>query len=255
MTSLNHTGFKDHFSSLAGNYANFRPSYPPPLFSWLAGLAPASLLAWDCAAGSGQATLGLVQYFERVVATDASHAQIAAAPPIGKVEYRVALAEQSGLPDACVDLIVVAQALHWFDLDLFYQEAARVLVPQGVLAAWAYGVQQVEGEEINELLHRFYAEIVGPYWPPERRLVESGYWTLPFPFQEIPAPCFSMEMHWTLPELLGYLRSWSATSRYTDDRGHDPVELLELQIKPLWGSLGKRRRVSWPLSFRVGRKP
>ena len=255
MTSLNHTGFKDHFSSLADNYASFRPNYPPQLFSWLAGVVPAKSLAWDCAAGSGQATLGLTQHFERVVATDASHTQISAAPSCNGVEYRVALAEESGLPDACVDLIVVAQALHWLDLDRFYREVARVLVPHGVLAVWCYGVQQVEGKEINDLLLRFYSETVGPYWPPERRLVESGYQAIQFPFEEIAGPLFDMEMHWTLPELLGYMRSWSATSRFIIDQGHDPVELLGQELKPLWGSSGKTRWVRWPLSFRVGRKP
>jgi len=246
--------FKDHFSTIAGSYASFRPTYPAALFAWLAQLAPDRSLAWDCAAGSGQATLGLTEHFGRVVATDASAAQIAAAPSHAKVEYRVAPAEENGLPDCSVDLIVVAQALHWFDLERFYAEARRVLTPQGVLAVWAYGVQQVEGAEIDHALLRFYAETVGPYWPPERQLVETGYRTLPFPFPEIPVPTFHMEMTWTLPELLGYLHSWSATSRFIASNGYDPSEALEQELRPLWGSLTRQRKVTWPLSFRVGRK-
>lgn len=247
--------FKDHFSPLAASYASFRPTYPPGLFDWLAGLTPHHKLAWDCAAGSGQATFGLARHFERVVATDASAAQIAAAVTHSNVEYRVAPAEQSGLPDHSANLIAAAQALHWFELERFYLEAKRVLAPGGMLAAWCYGVHRVEGAGIDAVLQHFYTETVGPYWPPERRLVETGYRTLPFPFAEIPAPAFEMQMSWTLAELLGYLRSWSATGRFIAERGHDPVEMLEHELLPLWGDPAECHGVSWPLSFRIGKTP
>lgn len=248
------TRFADHFAPVAADYASFRPSYPAGLFAWLAEISPGTALAWDCAAGSGQATLDLSRHFRRVVASDASAAQIAAAPPHPGVEYRVAPAENSGLADASADLITVAQALHWFDLEGFYAEARRVLAPDGVLAAWTYGVLHVAGEEIDRAVQIFYADTVGPYWPPERRLVESGYRTLPFPFAELPAPPLSMESEWHLAQLLGYFRSWSATGRFIAARGHDPVTELEQALAPLWGAPSARRRVSWPLSVRAGRK-
>ena len=142
--------FHDHFSDVAKRYADFRPHYPAALFDYLATLVPRTPLVWDCACGNGQATVDLAERFERVIATDASREQVASARPNPKVEYRVAPAEQSGLPAESVGLITVAQALHWFDLDRFYAEARRVLYSNGVLAAWAYGVNEVEGEAINE---------------------------------------------------------------------------------------------------------
>ena len=203
------------------------------LFAWLASVAPVRALAWDCAAGSGQASRDLAAHFlKQVIATDASAAQIAAAIPHPRVEYRVAPAEDSGLPEAAgSDPITVAQALHWFDLDRFYAEARRVLKPGGVLAVWTYGVLAVAGEAVDARVQTFYREAVGPYWSPERRHVESGYRTLPFPFAELQAPDFNMEASWTLPELLGYFRSWSATSRYLAERGHDPVVALAADLR------------------------
>lgn len=251
---MNRPSFKDHFSGIAGDYAAFRPRYPAALFDYLAGLAPGRTLAWDCACGSGQATMELASRFEAVVATDASSRQIAAALALPNVLYRVATAEASGLAEASVNLVTVAQALHWFDVDCFYAEVHRVLVPDGVLAVWTYEVQQVDGETIDALLKHFYRITVGPHWPPERRLVEEGYRTLPFPFAELRSPGFEMAVSWSLPQLLGYFRSWSATSRYIAAEGRDPVTALMDELLPLWGEPASPRRISWPLSLRVGRK-
>ncbi len=245
--------FADHFAPVAASYADFRPTYPRELFAWLATLTPRRDLAWDCAAGSGQASVDLAGYFAQVVATDASRAQIDAAVPHPRIDYRVAPAEASGLAAASVDLVTVAQALHWFDLPAFYAEVRRVLRPDGALAVWSYGVLAVEGKAIDALVQRFYHETVGPYWPPERAHVESGYRTLPFPFAEVDAPPFAMETVWTLPQLLGYFRSWSATARFIAAHGRDPVADLAGQLEPLWGENTSGRQVTWPLALRVGR--
>src|SRR5215831_11189530 len=196
--------FHDHFSTFANRYADFRPHYPAALFDYLTTLMPRNSLVWDCAAGSGQATLDLAARFGRVIATDASQEQIASAPRRDNVEYRVALAEQSGLPDQCIDLITVAQALHWFDLGAFFHEARRVLKPGGLLAVWVYAKSQMESDAANRVVQDFYSNVVGPYWPPERVLTETGYRTSAFPFCEITPPSFRMEAHWTLSQLLGY---------------------------------------------------
>ncbi|TXH78069.1 MAG: class I SAM-dependent methyltransferase, partial [Thiothrix sp.] len=119
--------FKDHFSNVAKTYANYRPQYPAELYTWLANISPSTESVWDCACGTGQASLGLAEHFQQVIATDASAQQIAVAEPHPKIEWRVASAEASGLADHSVDLITVAQALHWFDLEQFYAEAQRVL--------------------------------------------------------------------------------------------------------------------------------
>lgn len=247
--------YTDHFSGLAPAYATCRPTYPAELFAYLAGLTQRHELAWDCAAGSGQATLPLARWFGRVVATDASPTMLDQAPCHPNIEYRAAPAEMSGLASETVDLVTVAQALHWFDTDAFYAEARRVLVSHGVLAVWTYGAQYVGQEALDRVLQRFYSEVVGPYWPAERRLVESGYRTLAFPFLELEAPAFAMEADWTLSQLLGYIRTWSATRHFREAQGHDPVLKLAGELGSHWGEPESARRVHWPLSLRAGRRP
>lgn len=245
--------FHDHFSGVANRYADFRPHYPSALFGYLATLAPANATVWDCACGNGQATHDLAARFAKVIATDASKEQIASATPNPKVEFRVAPAEQSGLPDGSVGLVAVAQALHWFNFEQFYTEVRRVLKPGGVMAAWAYGINEVEGLAVNQLVQDFYHNVVGPYWPPERMLVEEGYRTIPLPLQEIAAPAFKMVAHWTLEQLLGYFSTWSATNRYIKATGNNPLGPLSEKLQVVWGEANSPKRVTWPLSLRVGR--
>lgn len=246
--------FKDHFSRLSTAYSEYRPTYPPALFDYLAGLCAARGRAWDCACGNGQATLPLARHFDSVIATDASAQQIAAAAPSEKVSYRVARADDSGLASESVDLVTVAQALHWFDLDSFYREVRRVLKPSGVLAVWTYGGLHLDDQRTEDLIQEFYHDIVGPYWPPERAIVENGYRDLAFPFTELRPPMFNMEADWELDRLLGYLRTWSATSRYVDDRRIDPVIALAERLAGPWGDPARVRKVTWPLAIRVGRR-
>ncbi len=246
--------FTDHFASVTKGYAAHRPGYPPGLFNWLANIAPEKKLAWDCATGTGQAAVSLAGLFEHVWATDASHAQISGATPYPNITYQTAPAHASGMPDASADLVTVAQALHWFDLDSFYNEVRRVLKPEGVLAVWTYGVFKTDGDgsdHIQELLDSFYCDTVGPFWPSERRHVEDGYTNLSFPFSQLSPPDLSMSVDWSLSDLCGYLRSWSATSRYCEHHLTDPVTLLAERLLPLWGEV--RRRVVWPLSIKAGK--
>lgn len=244
--------FQDHFAPVAAAYADFRPRYPAALFAWLAAHTREHERAWDCACGSGQASLDLADHYARVVATDASAEQLAGAPAHPRVDYRVAHAEASGLEDASVDLITVAQALHWFDHPRFYAEVRRVLKPGGVLAAWSYGVLAIDDARIDALARHFYEVIVGPYWPPQRRLVERGYRDLDFPFDELSPPALELVEHWPLARLLGYFASWSATARYRTARGEDPIEALARALAPLWGAPDRPRRIDWPLTLRVG---
>lgn len=246
--------YADHFSRVASEYASRRPGYPDELFAYLAGLVSRRELAWDCAAGSGQATLPLARWFQHVVGTDASPEMLSRAPAHPQIQYRVAQAEQSGLSSASVDLVTVAQALHWLEPDLFYAEVERVLAREGVLAVWTYGRNHLDDESLDRVLQQFYEDIVGPYWPAERCHVEAGYRTLPFPFPELVPPSFAMEMEWSLTELLGYVGTWSASQRFREVEGHDPVQLLASGLAGEWGAPDRRRRITWPLSTRVGRR-
>lgn len=246
--------FADHFSGVAGNYAQYRPRYPDELFEWLATLSAQHHLAWDCATGSGQAAIGLAKQYEQVIATDASAAQISQASRHPQIQYRVATAEQSGLTNQSVDLLTIAQALHWFDLASFYNEVRRVLKPGAAIVAWSYGVFSVPVDVIDQCLQHFYRVTLDPYWPPERRIVENGYRNLEFPFMTLPTPTIKMQTVWTLSQLLGYLRSWSACDRYQQHTGRDAVSELEPELATLWGDAQQLREIQWPLSIRAGRQ-
>lgn len=243
--------FKDFFSAGSAEYATFRPTYPDELFGWLASQCERHTLAWDCATGNGQAALGLAAHFARVIATDGSEAQIARARPHHKVEYRVAPAEASGLEAKSVDLVTVAQALHWLDRPGFYAEARRVARPGARVAVWCYNLLRIT-PAVDALIVRFYRETLAGCWTPDRALVDAEYRTVEFPFGEVPVPGFAMAADWTLPRLVGYLRTWSGTQRYVQQHGEDPVALLEPVLAAAWGDSGSRRRVSWPLHVRVG---
>ena len=243
--------FKDYFSKQAVDYAKYRPRYPVELFEYLARVAPGRERAWDCATGNGQAALGLARFFKQVIATDASNSQLESAARLENVEYRIAKAEQTDIESRSVDLVTVAQALHWLNLEEFYREARRVLKDGGVIAVWSYNLLSIS-PEIEAVIRTFYVETVGPYWPPERRLVENGYSSIAFPFEDLKPPPFHMNARLSLPDLLGYLRTWSATQRFIKDKGFDPVEDVTGKLSALWGEPEKELEVRWPLSLRVG---
>lgn len=242
--------FQDHFSSQAAIYAQARPTYPAAWFAALAALAPGRGLAWDAGAGNGQASVGLADHFAQVIATDPSAAQLAQAAPHPRVRYHQAAESAGLLADGSVDLVTVAQAVHWFDRPKFYDEVRRVLRPGGVVALWAYELGQIS-PEIDAAVFRFYKGPINAYWPPERSHIETGYRDLEFPFTPLALPRIAMEQQWTLGDLLNYLRSWSAVVRFVRDRGFDPVAELGAELTPLWGS--GARRVTWPLVGRIGR--
>lgn len=247
----NSSEFKDHFSGHAATYAKYRPSYPKQLFQFLAEKCESQSLAWDCATGSGQSAVALSAYFNKVYASDASKQQIANAHPHDGVSYQIASAEKSGLTDNSVDLISVAQAAHWFDIKAFYSECRRVSKPQGVIAIWCYELFSISNH-IDAVIYQLYEEVLGDYWPPERKLVESGYRDLAFPFKAIPAPKFNMQIEWDLSQTVGYLRSWSASQKYQQQNQHDPVELIANQLAAEWEDSTQTKKVSWPLSLKLG---
>lgn len=244
--------FSDHFSGHAAGYAQARPTYPETVFEWLAARCARRELAWDAGCGNGQAALALARRFACVVATDPSAEQIAQAPTHPQIEYRVEPAESPTLADASVDLVTVAQAMHWFDLDRFHASVARVLRRDGLVAVWTYGLSNVDAE-VDAVFRRLYDDVLGPYWPAERRHVENGYAELAFPYMAIDAPPFEMETRWTLAQYLAYLRTWSATQRYLRATGEDPVQVLAAAFTTAWGDPARAREVRWPLGLRVGR--
>jgi SAM-dependent methyltransferase len=246
------SSFPDHFSDVAAQYARFRPRYPREMFAWLASRCPSRDSAWDCATGSGQAAVALADHFDRVIATDASADQIAHARPHRRVEYRVAVAEHSGLASRTQALVTVAQAMHWLDPVGFFDEVRRVLLARGLIAVWAYERLQIGLPPVQQAFDEFHDEIVGPYWPPERALVVQGYRSVHLPFEELEVPPFAIRQSMTPEMLAGYAGTWSATRRYREQRGADPVPPLRARLDRVWPG-GEPQEVTWPLTLRVGR--
>ena len=244
--------FKELFSRQAADYAQFRPTYPEELFRYLASLTKEHLCAWDCGTGSGQAAIALASYCSRIIGTDPSADQIAHARRHPKVEYRIAPAEDSAISAGSVDLTVVAQALHWFDLGKFYTEVQRVSKPSGsIIAVWCYALMEIT-PAVDRVIHRYYYDVIGKYWEPERRWVEQGYRGISFPFEEIVPPEFSMTAEWTFDHLVGYINTWSATQTALRLEEVNPLDSTRMELREAWGEIEGTKRVRWPLFIRVG---
>jgi ubiquinone/menaquinone biosynthesis C-methylase UbiE len=244
--------FKDLFSGHAKDYALFRPHYPDALFQYLASLVNSHELAWDCATGNGQAAVALAKYFTHIVATDASQQQIQQAEKKENIDYLVTVAEKAALKSHSVNLLTVAQALHWFNFDKFYPEAKRVLIPAGVLAAWSYPLCRID-PEVDAVILRFYETIIGPYWAAERRFIDEAYTSIPFPFKRIITPQFSMEETWDLHQLINYINTWSAVKTYEKTDGLNPLHLIESELTQAWGNPTSSKLIHWPIHLLAGR--
>ena len=241
---------EDWFGSAASSYASCRPTYPDTLFVELAKIAPRGVV-WDCACGSGQASVGLAAHFDRVIATDASPRQVAAASATDRVEYRVATADASGLDDASCAAVTVAQALHWFAGPAFYREAQRVLRPGGLLAAWSYGLCRVDSA-VDRWVRFLFDDVVGDYWPQERRHVDDGYAAFALPGEPLTLPSVAMTARWRVEQMLGYLRTWSAVGRCYKATGVDPVDTVAADIRKAWPA--DSAVVEWPLVVLAAQK-
>lgn len=246
------TPFADHFSAVAAQYANARPEYPRALFDWIASVVPSRALAWEPGCGSGQATRDLASIFARVHATDPSAAQIAQAKAPAHVTFAVEPGEACSLLDASVDAVCIAQALHWFDLPRFFAECDRVLKPGGMLIAWGYQ-DIVVPQDIEAPVGDFQREVVA-YWPPERAFIDEGYAAFAFPFERADTPQLELVAEWTLPRMLGYFSSYSATKRFIDAHGRDPVITHAAAIAAAWGDPQATRTLRWPLFVHARRK-
>ena len=248
----NPKSFKDTFSSQSAHYAAYRPGYPEKLFRFLAGECRQCKLAWDAGTGNGQAAQKLALHFEEVYATDASSTQIFNALPKANISYAVSNEPAPALKRRSVNLITVAQALHWFDSEVFYAEAERVLKKHGLIACWSYKLFRINAE-IDREIDKFYSDTLRKYWDPERRLVETGYRTLSFPFREMKFPRFEMKATWNFESMIGILGSWSAVANFKKREGYDPVIDITERLRAVWGDAEKTREVCWALSMRVGR--
>jgi hypothetical protein len=127
-----------------------------------------------------------------------------------------------------------------------------VLAPGGAITVWTYGDPVLDHAPSDALLQRFNHETMGPYWPVERGAVGAAYKREEFPFAEIETPSFSLERSWTMPDLAGYLRSWSSVASYRARHADDPVVAVEEELARIWGDAGMRHTVRWPVTMRAG---
>jgi SAM-dependent methyltransferase len=243
--------FKDHFSQDSAGYAAHRPSYPAECVAWLASLAPDRRHAVDCGCGNGQMAVLLAEHFDQVTACDASAEQIAHALPHPHVRYHVAPADRKGIEKASADLVVAAQAAHWFDLPRFYDEVRRMGRKGSVLGLICYGVLSID-QGIDPVLEHFYQDVLGSYWPPERRYVEEGYRSFDFPFLEKEAPAFAIKTEWNCAALLAYIRTWSALQKMEKSQGTEPFMRFKREVEAIWGDPGAVKTIRFPLSVRAG---
>lgn len=240
---------KDNFSSASHNYAQFRPTYPPELFNFLKKLVTNRQKVWDCGTGNGQVAGELSNFYEQVYATDISVQQLLNAVQRENIHYTKQPAEKTVFPDDHFDLVTVAQAVHWFNFDEFYDEVKRVLKPGAAIAVFGYGLFR-SNPETDEIIDHFYREIIGEFWDEERNYLEEKYETIPFPFLEIEAPKFELRQKWSIERVLGYLNTWSAVKHYERAKAENPVQLIAKDLERSFGQVGE---VFFPILLRVGR--
>jgi SAM-dependent methyltransferase len=246
------TVFKDNFSKQADIYVKYRPLYPTELYSFLSSLTEDHEIVWDCGTGNGQAAIGLATFYNQIIATDPSEQQIKNCLPNEKVIYLVEKAESTSIRSNSVDLLTIANALHWFDFEVFYKEAVRVLKNNGVIATWTYGLPLIS-PEIDKIIKQFHDQTLNDYWLPENRLVEKEYATIPFPFQQINSPQFFYEKPMKLDGLIGYLNTWSATQRFINENKFNPTEQLREDLLSVWKDVDLEKKLTWKLILKVGR--
>ncbi len=239
----------DRFSAQASLYARYRINYPPELYAWLLPQVPGRQRAWDCATGNGQVAAVLAAHFTHVEATDISTAQLQQAPALLNVTYQQAPAEHTPFAAVSFDLVTVAQAMHWFDVETFNQEVRRVLQPGGVVAEWGYGLVQVS-PELDLLIRKFHNETMRPYWDENRWHITDEYARLPFPFGAVRHARFEVRRQWSAEWFLNYLRTWSSVAQYQQQHRQDAVQLIADEVARLWGP--GEREVRFPVFGRLG---
>jgi len=241
---------KDNFSIQSDQYAKYRPKYPNDFFDYLGTIIKNKHVAWDCGTGNGQVAIELAKRFTMVYATDISLAQLAQAQQLPNVIYSVQAAEKTNFPNDFFDLITVAQAIHWFDFEKFYGEIKRTAKPNATLVVMGYGKIEVS-PEIDSIISDFYKNTIGNYWDKERKYIDELYKTIPFPFEEIETPSFSISYNWSLDHFMGYLGTWSAVKHYINDTMQNPLDVIENQLEDLW-ERDVVKKIKFPLLLRIG---
>ena len=239
-----------HFEDRGADYAQYRPTYPKVLAKALASRTQQTNLAIDVGCGNGQFSILLADHFETVLASDVSADQISNATPHPSILYKVGPAEKVDAADQSADLVVAAQAAHWFDLPEFYKDAKRVLKPNGIIALITYGVLEVAGPA-GQRIDDFYWKEIHPFWPKGRENVENGYKDFPFPFNPIEMPSLAIDLTWSVDHFANYCNTWSAGKRAKADGRDDIIETMRKDVAGIIGADGELS-IRWPITIRAG---
>jgi ubiquinone/menaquinone biosynthesis C-methylase UbiE len=224
---------KDNFSKQAIDYSKFRPQYPDEMIKYIISFVNNKSTALDLATGNGQVAHKLSTYFKQVYATDISQKQLDNAIQADNIIYSKGCAEKTSFENQQFNLIVVAQAVHWFDFEIFYKEIYRILKPDGIFVIMGYGLFSTNPDS-DKILRHFYYDIVGAYWDAERKYLDENYETIPFPFEEIPAEKFANQFTWSFEMLIGYLQTWSSVQYYISKKNQNPIDLIYDNLKVSW---------------------
>jgi ubiquinone/menaquinone biosynthesis C-methylase UbiE len=241
---------KDNFSRHSSLYVKYRPHYPSTLFEYLVSFVANKNIAWDCGTGNGQSAAALSPYFKKVIATDISSKQIDNAENAANIFYSVQPAENTDIETNSVDLVTVAQAIHWFKFERFYEEVRRVASKNAFIAVWTYSLLKID-ESIDQIIQDYHFNFLGDYWDAERKYVDNEYKSIPFPFEKISVPAFNIEVNWSVEYLEGYLNTWSALQKFVAANTFNPVPALVQSIKPFWGE-AEKRKIIFPIHLLLG---
>lgn len=230
---------KDYFSAQSEDYAKWRPQYPSELYETVFSKVSLFKNAWDCGTGNGQVASILSQKFDKVFASDISQSQLDQATPISNIHYFKANAESSNLDSNSIDLITVAQAMHWFEFPSFFREVHRVGNKDSLLAVWGYQFPEID-PIIDKIFNQYQDEIIGPYWPEERKYVDNAYTTINFPFATKERHRFYINKSWGLNSFLSFIGTGSAVNIYKKKTGKDSLIWLRNHLEPNWNTREKK---------------
>ncbi|XP_021824703.1 putative methyltransferase DDB_G0268948 [Prunus avium] len=253
------------FDKQADVYLDARPTYPKEWYSKLAVLTPHHTLAWDVGTGNGQAALSVAEHYEQVIGTDVSESQLQRAMLHPRVRYAhtpLSITDDELIAlvggEDSVDLVTVAQAVHWFDLPKLYNLVSRVLKkPGGVFAVWCYNDIEVD-PTFDPIMKRFHDTTL-PFWDKNAQYVFDGYKTLPFPFESVGFGSEGNPLPLDIPKQLSFegflkmLRSWSAVTT-AKDQGVDLLpEKVVKEFEGAWGGSKLVRSVSYKAFMLAGK--
>jgi SAM-dependent methyltransferase len=252
----------DNFSCQSDKYASIRPSYPNELFECLANNTENNL-ALDIGTGNGQCAYGLSKYYKNVIGIDISQKQLDSAYKRKNIEYYCVPAEFNEyhmklFNGKQFDLITCAQSLHFFDLNIFYNNIKQILKPNtGLFVAWSYIHPTTESKEITDIISKCYYLKLKDYWESFRVLVNEEYKTIKNDLTVDKSICIegkagNIEKNWSIDELIAFMNTWTAVQVAIKQTNSNPLDTSYDKLKEIWND-GSIKKFTFKLNFINGR--